>query len=197
MKYPLTQIMCDVRALLGHNPDNQPLIEVDDLRTLTFDEIIRQQMIPSVRMVLSKAPTERIDTCRPLRGAVGWKEQQGVGMAYMLLPDDFFRLLSVKMTDWHRPAQIITEDHPLYALQSSPFHGVRGNPDRPVAAVVRYPEGLVLELYSSSGGAGVTIQRALYVPQPHLTHDGYIDLPASLYDDILRQICENVMMNSK
>ena len=34
MKYHIKHIMADVRARLGYNPDNLPLIEADDIETL-------------------------------------------------------------------------------------------------------------------------------------------------------------------
>ena len=188
-------MMADVRARLGYNPDNQPLIEADDIETLRLDDIIRQHIIPAAQKVLMTAPPHLIDTAKPLQGALAWQEQEGVGMAYMLLPPDFLRLLSVRMTDWRRPACIITENAPLYALQASLFQGVRGNPDRPVAVVVRYPEGLVLELYSSAAGEGTTLQRALYVPCPHFTPDHLIDLPAALYNDIVEEVGQLTIHN--
>ena len=194
MKYTIDDIMKDVRARLGYNPDNLPLIEADDIETLRLDDIIRQQIVPAAQKVLLMAPPHLIDTAKPLRGALAWREQEGRGMAYLLLPADFLRLLSVRMTDWQRPAHIITETDPLYALQASPFQGVRGNPDRPVAVVVRYPEGLVLELYTSTAGVGTTLQRALYVPHPYITPDHLIDLPAALYDEIVNEIVENSIL---
>lgn len=196
MKYHIKHIMADVRARLGYNPDNQPLIEADDIETLRLDDIIRHQIIPAAQKVLLLAPPYLIDTAKPLHGALAWQGQEGVGMAYLWLPPDFLRLLSVRMTDWRRPAHIITEDDPLYTLQSSPFTGVRGNPDRPVAVVVRYPEGPVLELYSSTAGEGTTLQRALYVPRPHFDPCGLIDLPTALYDDIVKEISQLTIAHS-
>ncbi len=192
MKYHQEDMMRDVRVELGYNPDNMALIEADDIETLRLDEMIRRQVIPSACQVLCTAPVERIDTCRPLRGTLAWAEQEGTGMAFMVLPDDFLRLISVSMTNWRRPAKIIAESDPLYPLQSSPFPGVRGNPDRPVAAIVRYPAALVVELYAATGGVEAKLQRALYVAAPRFNSEGYIDLPAPLYHDIIRQIAETV-----
>ena len=47
--------------------------------------------------------------------------------------------------------------------------------------------GLAVELYSSLGGAGVTLSKALYLPVPRL-HEGAISLPPLLYHEIISRI---------
>ena len=188
MRYSVDDIVRKVRVFLDMDRESGDLISLDDASALSIEEIIRSKLIEGVRLTLLAAPAETIDTARPLRGTVAWRNDTGIGMGVLSLPDNFLRLLSVKMTDWKRPARIITEQDEEYAWQSSRHLGVRGNPDRPVAAVVRYPEGVVVELYSCIGGADVRLERGLYVAQPVVDDDGMVDIPRLLLEDIVRQI---------
>lgn len=136
--------------------------------------------------VMAEADSMMLAPGNPVRSLLAWPEGcEGHGMAVMPLPDDCMRLIDVKLSDWRRPATIITADNPIYLLQSSPFEGVRGNPENPVAAVCRRPAGMVAELYSSRAGRGVCIESAQYIPMPTFSHDGFIHLPDRLYHNII------------
>ncbi len=184
MRYSLHHIISHVRTLLNYCPDCKPLIDVCDEPTLSINRMIATMLPTAARRVLLNASVTAIDTLRPLTGEVAWKTWPGGAIAFIPLPDDFLRLASIQMTGWQRPAQIITEESPEYEWQSSRFIGVRGNPQRPVAAIVRYPFGQVVELYSCADVTQTTIKRALYVPLPEVDADGYIDLPKGLFHDI-------------
>ena len=187
MKYSIHQIIHDVSVRLDLDDADEPLITVNDRGARTIADIISSQVEWGARLVIEEAPLHRLGTGVPLRGGVAWQQAPGVGMAMLLLPDDFLRLLVIRMSDWRRDAKIITAHDVEYQWQSSRFPAVRGNPERPVAAIVTTPLGLAVELYSSQGGAGVTLAKALYLPVPRL-HEGAISLPPLLYHDIIDRI---------
>ena len=206
MLYSLHEIISHVRMLLNYSPESKPLIDVRDEPTLSINRIIATMLPMAAQEVLLTAPLAAIDTLRPLSGKLYWKQEpeenmasglqismnakHQLAMAFLPLPDDFLRLATIQLSDWRRPAHIISEESPEYDLQSSRFPGVRGNPCRPVAAIVRYSFGLVVELYSSSSTEEVTIRKALYVPQPHFNADHCIDLPKSLFPTIMQRVAE-------
>lgn len=187
MIYKTEEITEMVRVLLDHAKESGTLFALDDADALGIETIIRSKIEPGTRIVLTLAPAEQIDTAVPLHGSLSWRGEPGIGMGLLRLPDDYLRLLSVKLSDWQRPARIISETDPEYAWQSSRYLGVKGNPDRPVAALVRYPEGLCVECYSSIGGEEVTLERGLYVREPEIVGD-CIDLPFRLVGSIIRMI---------
>lgn len=193
MLYSLHHIISHVRVLLNYTPNYKPLIDMRDEPTLSVNRIIATMLPMAAQEALLAAPLANIDTLRPLTGRLSWRKQPGMGMAFLPLPDDFLRLASIQLSDWQRPARIITEESPEFDFQTSRFPGVRGNPHRPVAAIVRYAFGLVVELYSSHSAEEVTIRKALYVPQPHLDADHCIDLPKPLFHDIMQRTAEKVM----
>jgi len=185
MRYTTDEIVERVRVLLDHARESGELFMLDDADALSIDAIIRSKIVPASRQALLAAPIDMIDTGIPLSGRLSWQDVPGYGMGLLRLPDDFLRLLSIMLSDWKRPAAIISEDDPEYLWQSNRFAGVRGNPDRPVAAIVRYPGGLMAECYSSRGGEGVTLKRGLYVPEPTI-EDGGIELPTRLVESVVR-----------
>ncbi|MBO4659730.1 MAG: hypothetical protein J5637_08915 [Prevotella sp.] len=187
MKYPIHQILHDVSVRLDLDDDDQPLIAVNDRGARTIADIIASQVEWGARQVIEEAPSEKLAPGVPLHGGVAWQQAPGVGMALLLLPDDFLRLLAIRMSDWQRDAKVITALDEEYQWQSSRFPAIRGNPERPVAAIVTTPMGQAVELYSSQGGAGVTIAKALYQPVPHIVQ-GTIELPPLLYHNIIDRI---------
>lgn len=187
MLYSVRQIVSDTRVMLDHNAEERPLIRIDDPYTLTLDQLIASKIETAARQVLEEAPLHSLAPGKPLRVSLAWVERPGWGMAVLPLPDDFLRLLHVRLSDWRRPARIITDTHPDYRWQASPFAGVRGNPDRPVAVVTQRPTGLVAELYSSAGGPGVTIEQAQYIAVPLIANE-HIEWPQLLHYDIVSRI---------
>lgn len=103
------------------------------------------------------------------------------GKGFIVLPHDFMRLIAFRMSDWKRTAfDAISETDPQYALQSSKWKGICGNPEKPVVAIVRRSEGKVLEFYSCRDNqAGVT--QATYLPIPKIDMDGGIDIAEDCY----------------
>ena len=165
MLYSVRQIVSDTRVMLDHNAEERPLIRIDDLYTLTLDQLIASKIETAARQVLEEAPLHSLAPGKPLCASLAWVERPGWGMAVLPLPDDFLRLLHVRLSDWRRPARIITDTHPDYRWQASPF----------------------AELYSSAGGPGVTIEQAQYVAVP-LIANGHIEWPQLLHYDIVSRI---------
>ena len=103
------------------------------------------------------------------------------GKGFIILPNDFMRLISFRMSDWQRTIyEAISESDPQYALQSSRFKGICGNPEKPVVAVVRRSEGKVLEFYSCKSDTA-TVAQATYLPIPKIDRDGGIDVAEDCY----------------
>lgn len=192
MIYPIEGIKKDVRVVLDNNMSSEALISEEDTDTLSLDEIIAYNIAYAARSVLSDAPVYLLGDGVILPSELQWESAPGYGMGYMLLPPDFFRLITFQMTDWERPVNsFITEDSDLYSRQRSRYPGVRGNPQRPIVAVVQYPAGKVLEFYTCSGGEKTAVKRARYLPYP-VVSDGGIELPDRCYQSIVWAIASRV-----
>lgn len=185
--YTVDTLVKDVRIVLDRNATSAQLLSVGDMDTLTQDEIIKAKIVDAARIVEASAPLHLTGAGKSLAGS-SVKYYPNGSMTYradIALPSDMMRLQTVNMAGWQRPATIITEHDTLYAMQSCKWGGVRGNDERPVAAIVTRPGGLHLELYSVS-----KLQQDLsgcsYIPYPTVGANNTIALceklkPAVVY----------------
>jgi len=192
MIYPIDIITRDVRIVIDQNTTDKALILDGDEDTLTLNQIIRSRILPAVESVHKAAPFPLLESGHNF-GAdddVYWEEQQ---CGWLLLPTDFMRFLSFKMSDWERAVSTaITIDNPLYALQRQRHKGLRGTAQRPVCAIVRRPEGLALEFYSCKS-EDAFVERGLYLPHPTIDFNSGVDICEHCYDAVLYNIAALVL----
>ncbi len=169
----------DVRVAIDMNRGDDPLIMDGDMDTLTLDELIRAKLTDAVRMVEVEAPVSCLESGHTFADRSVFIGDDGKG--FVVLPGDFMRLLAFRMSDWRRTVfDAISESDPEYALQSSRWKGICGNPEKPVVAIVRRSEGLVLEFYSCRD-ATAGVAQAAYIPEPGIDRNGGIDVSRGCY----------------
>lgn len=189
MVYNIHRIMRDVRIAIDENKTSEQLITENDIDTLSLDEIIASKVMEAVRRVETNAPVLLLDGGEPFGDAVFWR---GQGSGWTLLPEDFMRLIIFKMSDWERPVyEAITAADPQYQLQFSRYKGLRGNPQKPIVAIVSRAEGRVLELFSCKD-TNATVEQALYQPMPKIDKDGGIAIPERCYKSVVYEVASLV-----
>lgn len=181
MLYRLDDIKMDVRVILDENKVNTALI-ASDTDTLDLNTIIEQKVLHAIRSVSEAAPSRLIDEGTAFSSSITWESGSiGNGMGFLVLPDDFMRLVIFKMSDWRRPVvDVIQDTDPIYFLQKSKFAGIRGGIDKPVVAITTRSAGRVLEFYSSNGGSSVTLEVGKYLKLP-IVDSGNVDICRRLY----------------
>lgn len=113
------------------------------------------------------------------------------GVVSIPLPEDFLKLVCVRMSDWSRPVwELLPVWSPLYRRQASRWNGIRGTPRNPVALLDREGSRSLLRLYSSSPGARLTA--GLYLPVPKPDAQGLLSLPESLLRPLIHRLAEAV-----
>lgn len=116
------------------------------------------------------------------KDTLSFKQSGGLYVGEVQLPKDLMRLLMVRMSDWERGGKIIQETDEEYVWQCSRF-GVKGNPQRPIAAVVQNADGdLSMELYSCKTSAATL--SCTYIPLPYIDN-GVIFMCKKLKESIL------------
>jgi hypothetical protein len=176
MDYSVKDIIEQAKVAIDENVSSAPLAALGDVDTLTLDQIIESKVADAARLVESEAAHHLLDNGKAFGASVIWESQPGYGAGKINLPNDFLRLVTFRMSDWYRAVtEPITEDSPLYAMQSSRYAGVRGNPERPVVAIVHDASTQMLEFFSCQAGSGVQVAKARYIPLPKI-EDGYIEL---------------------
>ena len=174
MVYNVDDIKRDVRITLDQNNNSTTLSALGDIDTLTLEQIIESKIEEAAQIVEATAPNSLLDNGISFASQpVTWyADTPGYGSGYLVLPSDFLRLQSFKMTDWdYGVTSVVREGEPLYAQQYSRFPGIRGNIQRPVVTISNRPQGLVLEFFSCDGGSDVQIERAVYIPIPKIVTD--------------------------
>lgn len=187
--YQVDKIAKDARVALDQNMSSERLAEIGDVDTLSLNEIIRSKIAEAVRRVHSEAPSYLLDGGHNFGDEVYWRD---ICSGYVLLPEDFMRLIVFEMDDWERPVyHAISEDAPEYKLQSSRFKGIRGNPQRPLCAIGIRPEGRVLEFYSCKSEAA-KVSKAVYLPYPEIDCNGGIEICKRCYTAVIYTIASLV-----
>lgn len=170
MNCTVNSLKSAVRVALDQNNVSTQLFATKDVDTLSLDELIESKLADAIRDVELDAPLYLLGkgTVFPDDNQiVTWESAQGYGPGSVPLPDDFLRLVCFKMSDWDHPVHTpIYESDPLYAVQRSRFGGVRGNPQKPVCAIVNRSTGMVLEFYSCAQDANASISMASYISIP-------------------------------
>ncbi|WP_290456929.1 hypothetical protein [Muribaculum intestinale] len=190
MIYKLTEIARDVRIAIDQNMTSEQLIATEDIETLSLEDIIRSKIVEAVRRVETAAPVHFLEEGHDFGDAVYWGDLES---GWVLLPDDFMRLIAFRMSDWERTVYAaISVDDPLYAKQSSRYKGIRGNVQKPVCAVVNRAEGKALEFYSCNS-EDAYVSRASYLPYPHIDEDDGIDISEKCYTAVVYTVAALVL----
>lgn len=182
--YAVSELVKEVKVLLDRNQESAGLLTPTDSDTLSQGELIQSKIVDAARIILKDAPASMLDgkTFDGLNTA--WAETNGAYVGTVYLPSDMIRLLDVKASDWNRSAEIITEEDDAYKIQCSRF-GVRGNPERPIAALIHNSGNRYLELFTSNSNTATV--SLTYVGMPFIS-EGNIDLPETLKDSILYMV---------
>lgn len=179
--YAVSKLVKEVKVLLDRNQESAGLLTPTDSDTLSQGELIQSKIVDAARIILKDAPASMLNGKNFDGLNTAWDETNGAYVGTVYLPSDMIRLLDVKASDWNRSAEIITEEDDAYKIQCSRF-GVRGNPERPIAALIHNSGNRYLELFTSkSNTATVSLT---YVGMPFIS-EGNIDLPETLKDSIV------------
>lgn len=191
MIYRLTEIARDVKVTLDENKTSAKLLALDDVDTLSMDEIIKSKVEEAVRRVESSVPVGMLDSGHNLEDSIFWKDN---GSGFVMLPNDFMRLMAFKMSDWERVVyNAIEVNDPIYTKQSSRYKGIRGNVQKPVCAIVNRPEGLSLEFYSCNDESA-TMDVGVYRPYPKIDENEGIEISERCYKAVIYTLGALVLM---
>ena len=185
MIYQIQDIERDVRIALDENDVSTQLVQMGDVDTLALNDIIRSKIVEAVRRVELAAPAHLLEEGHDFSSGIYWN---GDGSGWVLLPDDFMRLIAFRMSDWERTVyEAISVDDPLYAKQSSRYKGIRGNVQKPVCAIANRAEGKALEFYACKDNTAMIV-RAGYLPYPSIDANDGIDISQRCYEAVIYAI---------
>lgn len=191
MIYQTDKILEDVRICIDQNMNSEPFIEIEDVATLNINEIIKSKILESIERVHIQAPNYLLEGGHNFGEEVYWRELES---GWVLLPEDFMRLVVFEMDDWERAVyHAISTDDSEYEKQRSRIKGIRGTAQNPVCAIAIRPEGKVLEFYSCKSRTA-KISRAVYIPFPTIDVDGGVDICERCYSAVIYTIAGLTLM---
>ena len=187
--YQIKNITKDVRVALDQNGVSDSLEGIGDVDTLELNEIIRSKVVEAVKRVHSEAPAYLLDGGHNLGSAICWMEKES---GWVLLPEDFMRLVIFQMDDWARAVfTAISAADAEYAMMKSRYKGLRGTAQKPVCAISVRPEGRVLEFYSCKSEEA-TVSRGVYLPYPLIDEHDDVEICSRCYDAVVYTIASLV-----
>lgn len=149
-----------------------------------------RSLLPEVgRRLILEAPSERL---------VGAEKYESVGVARKLsnglyvfeftIPDDFLRLVSMRMASWRSMVHsVVTPDLKSYCRRFSDEPGISGCQSRPKV----YLCDNILSAYSSDSSSDAP-EHFLYWRLPIADKNGKFRFPASLYPDLVATISDKL-----
>lgn len=190
--YRIQQILSDARVAIEENYADAGLAALGDADTLALDEVIRSRVEEAVRRVHVAAPVRLLDGGNNLGTAVYWMDDHA---GWMLLPDDFLRLVVFRMDDWRRDVYtLLPPTAAEYKLQSSRVQGVRGTADRPLCFETVRPEGRVMEFYGTRD-RNARVSKGVYLPYPRTDEYGGVAICERCYPAVVYMTGALTMMN--
>ena len=188
--YQIDKILEDVRVSLDMNQNSDTLIGINDDATLTINELIRSKIVEAVKRVHIIAPAYLLDFGNHFAESITWNPDGRSG--WMILPDDFMRLITFEMSDWDQPCfEAISTDDIKYKMVRSRFP-VMGTPQKPIVAISVSPNGKILEFYSCKDDTA-TVNKAVYLPYPEIDEFNGIKISQRCYDSTIYTIAALVL----
>lgn len=191
MVYNINDVMRDVRVCLDQNMSSEQLLQTDDIDTLSLDDIVRSKILEAVVRVHTNAPTYLLEQGHNFGDAVYWGDLES---GWVLLPDDFMRLIVFEMSDWEKAVfTAISTTDPEYELQRQRIKALRGTAQKPVCVITVRPEGKALEFYSCKSKEAY-VKRAQYLPYPKIDEDEGIDICERCYTGVVYAAASLVLL---
>lgn len=187
IKVALTRLSHDVAVLLGEalslecHPEESPFPDLEDrVRVLAPGVLSR---------IVAEAEAGKLKSGKILQGPVTTDEN---ATACLVLPEDFLRLVYLKLDCWTRPLRNLSPPGSLKeSLIYSRWKGLRGNHMDPVA-VQEIAEGGNFRLRICPASPGSRIETGLYIPEPKIGEDGTLELGAELYPELIERLAQKV-----
>lgn len=195
--YTVENIIKDVRVALDNNQNvNESLL--NDIDTLSLNEIIESKIVEGVKQVHSIAPLHLLDYGYNVNGefkennianSIHFQTKNNGSYTWQLgwveLPEDFMRLVVFEMSDWEKAVfELKSTDDAEYKKQQSQFKGIRATKRNPLCFLSIRPYGRILEFYPfnyTNDENCPTITRGVYIPYPEIIEEKIEDKIVNRY----------------
>lgn len=163
LRVALEELVRDVRITLDENAEQSAYLR-ENRDNLELDELIAAKLPEAARDVTEQS---EVGLLEPVAMETAVTTTEGGGM--LTMPDDFLRIVTLKMTGWNRCVTAIAgEGSDIDLMQRNKY--TRGTRMKPVCVYGHDAEGKrVIEFF----GTATEVEKALYMPVPEVeTVDG-------------------------
>ena len=129
-------------------PADTPLIDVGIADEKPIDMIIDSLLDESAIEVLLKAPFNRLDITQGATSVTVEQDSQIKTTGRLKVPQDFLRLVSMRMGDWQRAVTDLSLKGDIISQRQANKH-LRAGIARPVGVLTKDASGVVIEYYST------------------------------------------------
>lgn len=187
MKIKTSEILSRVYALLNENPVVlEERVEYGE-PTAMLKPLILDLLPDAARCILLNADLDRIDDCVKMHDP---ELQRGCMPMIVKLPEDFLRIVSVRMSDWSKSIAIpLSQGSQELSIRTRPEFMKGRRHCGPAFTLIRNGREVFLEIFGSSQDASIV--EISYVPVPKIVGK-YINLPPALIYEICAKTAEMV-----
>lgn len=180
----VNELIREVRIALDENAVQTEYME-ENADNLELDDIIRAKLPEAVRDVTEAASVELLE---PVVMTTEVATTDGGGT--LTVPEDFLRIVSLKMEGWNRSVTTIAgEGSDIDLMQRNRYS--RGTAMKPVCVMSHDASGnKVIEYFGASSG----VERALYMPLPKI-ENGVLPISRLLRQAIVRRTAGLVLLS--
>jgi len=174
-------LIAEVRTTLDENSTESSYL-LNDAQNISLDDIIESKIVESVRAVEESCPVWMLSG----EAMVASIASNSDGSGRLSLPDDFLRIVAIKMTEWDTAVYSVENMGSQKALMQKNKY-VRGNVHKPVLVFAKDASGKrIIEYYSVNSNAVIEIAVYVKIPAP-ITVEGskYLNFPAILRQSIV------------
>lgn len=184
IRVAVDELIKEVRIALDENASQTEYIKTN-ADNLELDDIIKAKLPEAARDVTETADVELLE---PETMKTELTRTDGGGK--LSVPEDFLRLVSLKMKEWNRSVTVVAgEGSDIELMQRNKY--TRGTAMKPVCVMAFDASGKkVIEFF----GAGSAIDWALYMPIP-VVENGYLPISRLLRQAIVRRTAGLVLVS--
>lgn len=180
LRVSLSELIAEVRIALDENAVQSAYLQ-SSADNLELDCIIEAKLPEAARDITE---TAEVSLLGPIAMPTEITRTDGGGI--LTIPDDFLRLVSLKMSGWNKAVTMVAgEGSDIELMQRNKY--TRGTAMKPVAVFGRDSSGnKVIEYF----GSGDTVECALYMPLPTVEGSGSnatLSISRLLKPDIIRR----------
>lgn len=142
-------------------------VDAELAQALEYAAVQLSMSLPEDWLLPSAVTISEVSSIPSTRPAAGQHYKDDLGRGYIVLPEDYLRLLSLKLSSWPLSLNALTAvESDVFKRQATPWGW--GTPEKPVAIVEKNRFGQDVLMYWTAASKSDSVEKCLYIPRPSL-----------------------------